>query len=145
MEQILQSISRSEMLSLPDGLSSYKQVLISPQGQLKITFQTKWGTHAFHIDKYRRYIPKSYGYCVNRLISKVVVVYLDDITVFSKKREEHIMNLWQIFNRCRKYGILLNPKKSKEGMEIDASRIDSISLVPLPSYKKSMQSFLGRN
>ena len=45
------------------------------------------------------------------LVGHSVVVHLDDVTIFSKKREEHAFHLRQIFKRCRKYGILLNPKK----------------------------------
>ena len=45
------------------------------------------------------------------LIGHSVAIYLDDIIVFSKKREEHMFHLKQIFYRCRKYGISLNPKK----------------------------------
>ena len=46
------------------------------------------------------------------LIGHSVVVYLDDVTVFSKKREDHVFHLKHIFDRCRKYDIALNPKKS---------------------------------
>ena len=45
------------------------------------------------------------------LIGRSVVVYLDDVTIFSKKREEHAFHLKYIFERCRKYGISFNPKK----------------------------------
>ena len=41
-----------------------------------------------------------------------MVVYLDDITVFSKRGGDHLRHLKQIFERCRRYGISLNPKKS---------------------------------
>jgi hypothetical protein len=51
------------------------------------------------------------------LINKCVVVYLDDVTVYSKNIEDHIQHLTQIFERCRKYGISLNPKKTIFGVE----------------------------
>jgi hypothetical protein len=51
------------------------------------------------------------------LINKCVVVYLDDVIVYSKSREYHIQHLTQIFERCRKYGISLNPKKTIFGVE----------------------------
>jgi hypothetical protein len=50
------------------------------------------------------------------LINKCMVVYLDDVTVYSKNMEEHIQHLTQIFKRCRKYGISLNPKKTIFGV-----------------------------
>ena len=76
------------------------------------------------------------------LLGRSIVVYLDDVTVFSKKREEHIVHLRQIFDRCSRYGISLNPKKSifcvtegkllgfvvsKYGMMIDPERAEVIS------------------
>eukprot|EP00253_Pinus_taeda_P005008 PITA_05008 len=93
------------------------------------------------------------------LINKTVVVYLDDITIFSKKRSNHLHDLNQIFEHCRRYGISLNPKKSffslnqgkllgfifsKDGIYIDPDRIKEISEIPFPHNKNSMQSFLGQ-
>jgi len=43
---------------------------------------------------------------------KFVVVYLDDITVFSKSDKEHHRHLRKVFLKCRNFGISLNPKKS---------------------------------
>jgi hypothetical protein len=51
------------------------------------------------------------------LINRCVVVYLYDVAVYSKDREEHIQHLTQIFERCRKYGISLNPKKTIFGVK----------------------------
>jgi hypothetical protein len=47
MEQLLQTISRSEMFSLLDGFSGYNQVLVSEEDRLKTTFWTKWGTFSY--------------------------------------------------------------------------------------------------
>jgi hypothetical protein len=46
------------------------------------------------------------------LINKFVFMYLDDVTVYSKNREENIQQLTQIFKRCRRYVIFLNHKKT---------------------------------
>ena len=87
------------------------------------------------------------------LINKCVVVYLDDVTVYSKNREDHIQHLTQIFERCRKYGVSLNPKKNIFGVEegkllghiiyqvgihIDLERIKAIAQLPLPHNKRAM-------
>ena len=92
------------------------------------------------------------------LIWRNVVIYLNDITIFSKRRGEHAFHLRHIFERCRKYGISLNPKKcvfavtkgkllghivSKKGISIDSERIKAIEQIPLPHNKKGMQSFMG--
>jgi hypothetical protein len=51
------------------------------------------------------------------LINKCVVVYLDGMSVYSNNRDEHIQHLNHIFERCKKYGISLNPKKNIFGVE----------------------------
>jgi hypothetical protein len=93
------------------------------------------------------------------LINKFVVVYLYGVTVYSKNKEDHIQHLTQIFERCRRYGISLNPNKTifgveegkllghiiyQAGIHIDPERIRDISQLPLPQNKKAMQSFFGK-
>jgi len=72
---------------------------------------------------------------------------------------DHIAHLTYIFERCRKYGIYLNPKKtifsvdegkilvhiiSKDGINIYPEWVKTISQLPLTHNKKSMQSFFGK-
>ena len=121
-------------------------MLVAEEDRLKTTFRTKWGTFA-----YRR-IPfglinagatfhRAMDITFHDLIGRSVVVYLDNVTIFSKKREEHAFHLKQIFERCRKYGISLNPRKcvfvviegklldhvvSKKGISIHLERIKAI-------------------
>jgi hypothetical protein len=47
MEQLLQTMSGSEIFSLLDGFSGYNQVLVSEEDRLKTTFRTKWGTFSY--------------------------------------------------------------------------------------------------
>ena len=49
--------------------------------------------------------------------NKFVVIYLDDIIVFSKSDPDHLQHLERVFLKCRKFGISLNPKKSHFAME----------------------------
>ena len=68
---------------------------------------------------------------------KFVVIYLDDITMYSQSDKEHYDNLRKVFLKCRKIGLSLNLKKSllamkegkllghivsAEGVRIDSSR-----------------------
>ena len=117
MEHILQCISGSEMLSLLDGFSGYNQALVSSGDQRKTTFNTKWGTYAYHKmpfglinagATFQRAMDITFGGLINRS----VVVYMDDITVISYHRRDHIYHLRQIFERCQRCGISLNPRKS---------------------------------
>jgi hypothetical protein len=164
MEQILQQVSGSERLSLLDGFSGYNQVLMSPSDQLKTTFRTPWGTYAyrkmpFGLINAGATFQRAMDIAFRGLINHSVVVYLDDVTVYSKNKNDHLAHLRAILLRCRKYGISLNPKKSifaveqgkllgfivsSDGMIIDPERTQVIAKLPPPTTKKSMQSFLGQ-
>lgn len=87
------------------------------------------------------------------------MVYLDDITMNSKNRDDHLLHLLHIFKRYRKYRISLNPKRSifvviegklfghtisKKGIIIDPERVKSIAKLALQHNKKAMQYFFGK-
>lgn len=135
------------MFSLLDGFSGYNQVLVGPKDRLKTTFRTKWGTYAYRKMPFRLINAGATFECTmdivfHGLLGRSIVVYLDVVIAFSKKREEHLVHLKQIFDRCRRCGISLNPKKSifcategnllgfivsKDGMMIDHKRAEVIS------------------
>jgi hypothetical protein len=131
---------------------------------LKTTFRTKWGTYTyrripFGLVNVGATFQRDMDIAFKGLISQSMVVYLDDVTVYSKKKEDHPKHLKQIFERCRKYGISLNPKKtifvvsegillghviSKDGISVDPERTKFIMQIPPPHSKKSMQSFFDK-
>jgi len=74
-------------------------------------------------------------------INRFIVIYLDDITVYSNIDEERLLSLRRVLEKCRRLGISLNPKKtlfgleegkllghiiSKEDIKIDPKRIEAI-------------------
>jgi hypothetical protein len=81
------------------------------------------------------------------------------LTFFPKERSDHTRHLRQVFERCQKYGISLNPAKSilgvdkgkllgliiaKDRVKMDLERVEPINKVPLPPTKKALQCFLGQ-
>ena len=88
-----------------------------------------------------------------------VFIYLDDLTVFSNSDAEHLVHLKQTFDKCRKFGLSLNPKKShftmqeskilgyivsKDGIKFDPKRVEAIDLIKIPRNRKEIQSFIGK-
>lgn len=47
MDQILQIVAGSEMMSFLDGFSGYNQIEVAEEDQHKTTFTTPWGTFSY--------------------------------------------------------------------------------------------------
>jgi hypothetical protein len=117
MDHVLEKVVGATRMSMIDGFSGYNQIVFCEPDREKATFTTPWGT--FMYDK----IPfglMNVGATFQQAMDiafvgerdKFVVIYLYDLTVFSKSDEDHIVNLKQTFEKCCKYGLSLNPKKS---------------------------------
>ena len=107
-----------------DGFSGYNQVNVDTTYREKTTFTTPWGTFmyvrmTFGLTNAREMFQRAMDIHFMGQVNKFVVIYLDDIIVFSKSDQKHLKHLMKVFDRCRKFGISFNPKKSlfaiKEG------------------------------
>lgn len=91
------------------------------------------------------------------MIENFVLVYLDDIPIYSRNVVDNFDHLRLVFIKWKEYGVLFNPKKfstsqgkllgyivSKEGLTVDLERKKAILTLPLPTHEKGLQSFLGR-
>ena len=81
------------------------------------------------------------------LIGRSVEVYIDDIVVKIKTREEHVLHLQEVFHLLRKYGMKLNPSKcafgvsagkflgfmvSQRGIEVCPDQVKAVMETPPP-------------
>jgi hypothetical protein len=164
MEHLLQRVTGAGMMSMLYGFSGYNQVLLKREDQLKTAFTTPWGTFmylrmSFGLMNVGATFQRAMDFAFRDLIQKIIEIYQDDLTVVSKDRKDHLSHLRIVFERCRKYGISLNPKKSvfgidegkllghvasQGGVSIDPERVQSIKDVRPPTNRKALQSFLGK-
>lgn len=164
MDHILQRVVGSSRISLLDGFSGFNQILVHPNDQDKTTFTTPWGMFKyvkmhFWLKNVGATFQRAMDIAFAKEIHDFLVVYLDDLTPFSKSDSQHLKHLRQIFITCRKFGISLNLKKSlfaleevrllghiisKDGTRIDPERIQAILQIPYPRNIKELQGFLGK-
>jgi ribonuclease HI len=164
MEHILQRVIGASRISMIDGFSGYNQISVMPEDREKTTFTTPWGTFMyakmpFGLMNAGATFQRAMDIAFIGEKDQFVVIYLDDITVFSKTDKEHCCHLRKVFMKCRRYGLSLNPKKSlfamkegkllghivsAEGVRIDPSRVEAIQTLSLPRSKKEVQAFLGK-
>jgi hypothetical protein len=152
MEHLLQRISGANVMSSPDGFSGYNQISVHPDDQEQTAFTTLWGTFMyakmlFGLMNARATFQRDMDIAFMGEKDKFVLIYLDDITVYSSSHEEHLKHLKRVFLKCKQFGISLNPKKSQfaprkgkllghivsaEGVKIDPARVEAIQRLSLP-------------
>ena len=86
------------------------------------------------------------------------IIYLDDIIIFSKNPEDHLVRLRGVFERLAKAGLKLKPSKceffksnlkylghivSKDGIATDPRKIEAIRNWPKPNTVTEVHSFTG--
>ena len=67
--------------------------------------------YTFWVDKCTRTFMRLMNEVLREFIGKFVVVYLDDILIFSKTREEHLKHLAIVMKRLQQEKLLINFKK----------------------------------
>jgi hypothetical protein len=104
MDHVLEKVVGSNKMSMIDGFSRYNQNVVYEDDKGKTTFTTPWGT--FMYDK-MPFGLMNVGATFQRAMDidfigerdKFVVIYLDDLTVFSNSDAEHLVHLKQTFEQ----------------------------------------------
>lgn len=163
IEDVLNSFEGSKYFSSLDLLSGYWQVGVKEEHKELTAFCTHNGLYEFNV------LP--FGLCnapatfqaladtvFHGLKWKDVLIYLDDIIIFSKTFDEHIIKLRHVFQRLQSANLKLKPSKcsflakevkilgflvSEKGVKTDPDKIAAIEKFPPPKKIKDVQSFLG--
>ena len=87
-----------------------------------------------------------------------VLVYLDDILVYSTNCEDHLSHIKQVFTRLRQYNLYCKASKctffqvevdflgyvvTKGGFAISPSKVEAIQSWPVPKSRTQLRGFLG--
>lgn len=92
------------------------------------------------------------------LIDSFIIVYLDDILVYSATWEEHISHLMQVLETLKKHQLLTNLNKCEFAqkslvylgfvigggeLKIDLAKMETIMKWPMPTNVSEVRSFVG--
>nr|GEZ46316.1 reverse transcriptase domain-containing protein [Tanacetum cinerariifolium] len=125
MDQMLKRLARNEYYCILDSFLGYFQISIDLKDQENTTFTCPCGTFS-----YRR---MPFGLCIatERILKKC-----EDTNLCLNWEKRHLMV---------KEGIVLGHKISKNGIEVDKSKVDVIAKLPHPTTVKGICSFLGHD
>lgn len=131
--------------------------------------QSRHVTNFFSGDRYYRYVRMPFGLCnapdifqdaMERIFRDCegVMIYLDDILVYGKTRDEHDKHLQEVLRRLKEHNVSLNQKKcsfsktsctflgfkiDKDGYHVTDERLEAIKNFRRPENIAEVRSFLG--
>jgi len=116
IDEILDTLKGAKWFSTLDLASGYWQVEMKPENREKTAFITKYGLFEFNVMPFGlTNAPATFQRVMDKIFSdlknKFILVYLDDITIYSKTFEEHLDHLKEVFKRLQNAGLKLGKDK----------------------------------
>ena len=151
------------MFSKIDLRSGYHQMRVREEDIEKTAFRTRYGPYEFVVMPFGlTNAPAAFMALMNRVCSPMldrsVIVFIDDILVYSKTEEEHERHLREVletlereqlyakFSKCEfwlKEVQFLGHVVNKEGIKVDQAKVEAIKNWETPKTPSDIRSFLG--
>ena len=158
---ITNNIGKSRVFSKLDLLKGYFQVPVHPPDVPKTAIVTPFGNYVFH---YSTFGLRNSGATFQRMMNSIfghlpnVVVYIDDMLIFSEDIHQHEQHLRQVLSLLQQNGLIVRQDKcvfaapvveflgheiSGDGIRPLSSKVKAIQDYPTPTTIKELQTFLG--
>ncbi|MBW0556623.1 hypothetical protein O181_096338 [Austropuccinia psidii MF-1] len=163
MNQLLTDFNGSSIFSKIDLGGAYNLLRLKEGDEHLTRFRTKYESYEYLVMRFGltnspAYFQNLFNDIFYDLLDIYVVVYLDDIMIFSKSEEEHLTHVSTVLSRLRGNNLFAKPSKclfhvssveylgyvvSSKGLKMDQAKVQQILDWPPPRNLKAVQSFLG--
>jgi hypothetical protein len=105
MDHMFEKVAEANRIFMIDGFSGYNQIVVHKDDKEKTAFTTPWGTFIYEKIPFGL---MNAGATFQRAMyisfvgerDKFLVIYLNDLTIFSKSDAQHLVHLKQTFEKC---------------------------------------------
>ena len=163
IDDSLDALSGSIYFSTLDLVSGYWQVPLDEEAQQRSAFVTRGGLWRWKVLPFGlTSAPATFERLMERVLKglqwRTLLLYLDDIIVFSKDFYSHLERLEEVFQRFRAARLKLKPSKcqlfqkevaylghvvSQDGVATDPDKVEAVRSWPSPKCVQEVRSFLG--
>ena len=163
IDDLFDQLQIAKYFSSIDLQSAYYQVRLKPKDIPKTAFTTPMGLYEFKVLCFGlTNAPGTFQNIMNDVLrdvlGKFVLVYLDDIVIFSKTREEHYRHLNIVLYLLKEHQLYANLSKCKfvqrelqflghivggQGLQVDPKKVSVVKDWPVPNNRTELQKFWG--
>lgn len=163
IEESLDALSGAKWFSTLDLASGYNQVPVSEKDKAKTAFCTPFGLFEFNRMPFGLCnAPATFQRLMERMFGdqrhQSVLLYLDDVIIFSSTIEQHLERLEEVFSRLQRQELKVKLSKcrffqsqvkylghvvSAEGVAADPEKVEVVREWRRPVHLAELRSFLG--
>ena len=163
MNELRDRVRGAKIFTKLDLKAGYNLIRIKEGDEWKTAFRSRYGHFEYLVMPFGlANAPATFQNMMNEifkdLIDMGVVIYLDDILIYSENEDDHVALVKKVLARLQEHQLAIAPEKcewhksrvnflgyiiSAEGVEMDQAKIKAVLEWEAPKTVKEVQSFLG--